>query len=571
VEGNLDGVLGKDPRVVEMITSRLATLFQLHGAVHLKAPLLRPRYGTSDGQSLGGPAEVLNRRGVPLNLPEDLTASFARAVGRGGQSASNLKRYDIDRVYHKAMAGGHPKETLEASFDIIHDDNSIKVYSLESESLFIVSQGLAQLEMSNSPLPFGARTPMWYLRLTHTRLADAILEVCGVKDEPTKRHCLRLFSDLMAPTPVSLVQYLDPPRRKRSNSLDSEVTTRKDRLEMALSDIEGLSKASISKLRLFVTRCMPFPVKIADAIKVLQGAIVAMGQNADDRETETRAIKRFEEIGKIVKHLECLMSTMQSIGIIPIIESPNMERANGINRPLFISLDLGLTQKRKHFHGQTFFQCIALPSNYFDQTPSMGMDNETNDKIISATGRGIKIAEGGRYDDLVRRSRPPGNFGSALFNAYTTAPIPRCVGVKFFIGRLVELVYLESTIANSMSVDSYDLTRGSTQEAMYGIDAIRASLGHPLNMMPSPTQCIVSSVHGLDSSTAQERFIVASKLWSEGISCEYLAQSGVLASLLKRQREEAQGAGTSVRSLFQLSYWSMPCPKRLIFVSIFPF
>lgn len=551
MEGNLDGVLGKDPRVVEMISSRLASVFQLHGAVHLKAPLLRPRYGTSDGPSLGGPAEVLNRRGVPLNLPEDLTASFARAVGRGGQSASNLKRYDIDRVYHKAMAGGHPKESLEASFDIVHDDTSIKAYSLESEALFMVSQGLAQLEMSSSPLPFGARTPMWYIRLTHTRLADAILEVCGVKDEPTKRHCLRLFTDLMAPTPVSLVQYLDPPRRKRSNSHDSERTTKKERLEISLSDTEGLSKDSVSKLRSFVTKCMPFPVNITDAIHVLKGAIVAMGQNADDRETETRAIKRFEEIGKIVKHLECLTTTMKSVGMTPLIDSPNMERDAGVNRPLFISLDLGLTQKRKHFHGQTFFQCIAIPSNYFDQNQSIGMDYDSNDKILSAAGRGIKIAEGGRYDDLVRRSRPPGNFGSALFNTYTTAPIPRCIGVKFFIGRLVELVYLESTIAKSISIDSYDSSRGITQEGVYGIDAIRASLGHPLNMMPSPAQCIVSSVHGLDSSTAQERFIVASKLWSEGISCEYLGQSGVLASLLKRQREEAQGAGTSVRTLFR--------------------
>lgn len=542
-------MLGKDPRVVEMITSRLANVFQSHGAVHLKSPLLRPRDGPLDEPALGGPVEVLNRRGVPLNLPEDLTASFARAVGRGGQGASNLKRYDIDRVYHKAMAGGHPKESLEASFDIVQDDTSIKGYCLECEALLTVSQSLAYPEMLSSPLPFGARTPMWYLRLTHTRLADAILEVCGVKEEPMKRHCLRLFTEMMAPTPVSLVQYLNHPRRKRSNSHEIPHTTRRERLEQFFSDTEGLTKSSVARLRSFVTMCMPLPVHMDETIRVLKSAVVALGRSSDDKESDTRSLKRFEEIGRIVKHVENLIKTMQSVGMASHIDSPSTEPNPGINRPLFVSFDLGLIQRRKHFHGQTLFQCIAIPNNYFDQDLSLAVDHETNDKLLSSSGRGTKIAEGGRYDDLVRRSRPPGNFGSALFNTYTTVPIPKCVGVKFSVGRLVELAYLGSTVPKSTSIDSYDSSRGNSQEIVFGIDVIRASLGHPLFLMPPPTQCIVASVHGLDSSTAQDRFIVASSLWANGISCEYLAQSGVLASLLNRQREETQGTGTSVRPL----------------------
>ena len=50
-------------------------------------------------------------------LPEGLTASFVRAIGRGGTATSNIKRYDIDRVYHKSLARGHPRESVEASFD----------------------------------------------------------------------------------------------------------------------------------------------------------------------------------------------------------------------------------------------------------------------------------------------------------------------------------------------------------------------------------------------------------------------------------------------------------------------
>ena len=36
----------------------------------------------------------------------------------------------------------------------------------------------------------------------------------------------------------------------------------------------------------------------------------------------------------------------------------------------------------------------------------------------------MKVAEGGRYDDLVRHFRPPGNFGSSEFDRSTAAPIP---------------------------------------------------------------------------------------------------------------------------------------------------
>ena len=32
-----------------------------------------------------------------------------------------------------------------------------------------------------------------------------------------------------------------------------------------------------------------------------------------------------------------------------------------------------------------------------------------------------RVAEGGRYDDLVRHFRPPGNFGSIVTDRYTAA------------------------------------------------------------------------------------------------------------------------------------------------------
>ena len=76
VEGTIDGVHGADPKVVESIRHRLVALFQAHGAVHLRTPLLRPRPGSGGSSNLVGPAEVVNSRGNVLLLPEDLTASL---------------------------------------------------------------------------------------------------------------------------------------------------------------------------------------------------------------------------------------------------------------------------------------------------------------------------------------------------------------------------------------------------------------------------------------------------------------------------------------------------------------
>ena len=138
------GEFGFDPRLVESVCGGLCSVFESHGAVRLRSPLLRPRLGHAPEVSgVGGPAEVMSRDGTVLLLPEDLTANFARAVSRGGTAASHIKRYDIDKVYHRALAGGHPRESLEASFDIVFEDQYAKVEFLEAETIVVLCQALA--------------------------------------------------------------------------------------------------------------------------------------------------------------------------------------------------------------------------------------------------------------------------------------------------------------------------------------------------------------------------------------------------------------------------------------------
>ena len=126
IEGQSTGQLGADPRVVEMLCRQLTDIFQSHGAVRLQGPLLRPREIDDSVTLLNKPVELLARRGSVLRLREDLCVTFARAVSRGGSATSNMKRYDINKVYNESDAGLHPKEMLEASFDIIQDENTAK-------------------------------------------------------------------------------------------------------------------------------------------------------------------------------------------------------------------------------------------------------------------------------------------------------------------------------------------------------------------------------------------------------------------------------------------------------------
>lgn len=74
----IEGNHGADPRLVDALKGRLINVFQSHGAVRLKSPLLRPSPNTKAAKAatgaLSGPAELMNQRGSILLLPEDLTA-----------------------------------------------------------------------------------------------------------------------------------------------------------------------------------------------------------------------------------------------------------------------------------------------------------------------------------------------------------------------------------------------------------------------------------------------------------------------------------------------------------------
>lgn len=359
---------------------------------------------------------------------------------------------------------------------------------------------------------------MWYLRLTHTKLADAILDICGVPaKENTRRACLRILTQFTSPPPSKLRTHL-PIRRKRSNSR-SLYKNPKERLSASLENaVENLDlpQASAASLKTFIlSGCFPLPENLGDALEAIKSSLLRLRQS-QKKVNDARRARRFDEAGKCIQHLVNLSNTLFSIGIGPLLGAGNT--THSISRPIYISLDLGLRQRRANYHGHTLFQCISLKKGYFESANGDSDDPETHDSVLASSGPGLKVAEGGRYDELVRRYRPPGNFGSSMLTQYTTASIPKCAGVRFSVGRLVQLVYEHAAETGAQIGESWqalDSTKFSLDNQ--GMELLRGSLGHPINFAPASVRCVVSGVHGLDAGSCNERFTVASRLWAEGM------------------------------------------------------
>lgn len=460
-----------------------------------------------------------------------------------------MKRFDVGKVFHKSRLGGHPREALEASFDVIQEDQS-KTSICEAETIFVASQIMSLLPQRKQEFfTFDGTTPLWYLRINHTRLADSILDLCGVpQKDTTRRFCTDMLTRFTAPSPLLLGDYLSKPRRnllKRNKTLEAKNRQDLDSRFAECTSKHGLSQSAADKLRMFIDKCSPLPSSVTECIETLKKAITVVGSVGVLNEIDPRRAKRLEDAARSLRHLKDLFALLESLGVKPHLstEPERIEDKKSISRPLFVSFDLGLRQRRKHYHGGLIYQCIALSDAFVNQ-----LDAEDP---ASSSGLEIKVAEGGNYSELVRKHRPPGNFATAFVNYYTAAPLPACAGVRFSIGKLAELLYLDAT---SLSQNESAFMLNELAQRSYfdkaGMDSLRQTLGHPLQYSEAVT-CLVASVHGMDAASTKERFIVASRLWAAGIRAEYTPHSGVMLSILKRLREDSDDTGGN-------SDWSLP-------------
>ena len=363
-----------------------------------------------------------------------------------------------------------------------------------------------------------ARRPQneWYLRLGHTRLADAVCDLCGVSTKEAVRiPCLELLTRFTSPSPCSLYSM------KKSGHNKREMRAKRKLVRGMLNEIvldHGLSQDAVEKLVVFIESCLPLPSDPVAAISSLQSALVLLKSKAAVG-TEARKAKRIEDAARSLRTLRDLVSALKDVGVCP---SGTAE----MKAPAMIAIDLGLRHHCRHYHGGTVFQCILLPGD----VPRSMCHNESAIEALLAK-EGVKIAEGGNYSDLVRKNRPPGNFATSLMSQYTSARIPVCCGVRFQIGKIVELAYLNAALP--MQTQSLDLMLQQASMDKLGVPTLRDFLGHPMSLA-STVQVLVTSMHGMDTETTRERFHVATRLWNEGISAEYLPQSGVALSLTRR-------------------------------------
>ena len=134
----------------------------------------------------------------------------------------------------------------------------------------------------------------------------------------------------------------------------------------------------------------------------------------------------------------------------------------------------------------------------------------------------------------IRKFRPPGNFASIQTNQYTTAKIPLGVGVRLFVGKLVERIYVDAAMARNeaSSGDSSSETAfsGGNKIVSSSLDTMRKSLGHPFSTV-NTVHCLVASFNGFDVASFSDRASVAARLWMEGVAAEYFGQGGAVTTL----------------------------------------
>eukprot|EP00588_Corethron_pennatum_P014419 CAMPEP_0194277742 /NCGR_PEP_ID=MMETSP0169-20130528/9981_1 /TAXON_ID=218684 /ORGANISM="Corethron pennatum, Strain L29A3" /LENGTH=1501 /DNA_ID=CAMNT_0039021777 /DNA_START=51 /DNA_END=4557 /DNA_ORIENTATION=+ len=540
ITGSADGVFGADPRVVETVCAGLRTIFKSHGAVPLRPPLLRPRPRAADGAGAGEgprPQQLMNERGTVLVLPEDLTVNFARSVARGGQSVSRLKRYDIDMAYHGSIVSGHPTESLEASFDIVFDGPHVSGEFVEAETILVLSQAMALLSSPEEigGLPSKIKTNLfWFLRLNHTRLSDAILDLCAVPiNEGCRRACLQIFTSCSACAPASVLTCsvlvdTEFKKTKKANRGNKSGRKKDDPYDVNVliknaTVNHGLTEESAGRLRLFLSYgCLPLPVVLTRALDAVSEATRRMKLIDSKNESAGRRVRRaYVTIGEEVGHLRRLADAMDVVGTASLIDRAaacgatrggdddgDGVVASGVVPPAYVSLDLGLRQRQRHYHGDLVYQAILLPDDVFAARRSgEGIDNVAT--MLHRNGMGVKVAEGGRYDSLIRKFRPPGNFTSSQY--YSVATFPIAAGVRMLVGKFVERLYV-----------------GSLRDSVRG----QNGMGHPISCAWNVC-CLVTSPGGLttDVASVRNRAAVASRLWAAEppISAEYLPQAGTLS------------------------------------------
>jgi hypothetical protein len=171
-------------------------------------------------------------------------------------------------------------------------------------------------------------------------------------------------------------------------------TSKLDEYIASLVETHGLPKVAAQRLRIFIlSGCFPLPSHLGEALECIERAMARLQQLDLKGVTDPQRLKRYDDIGRGIKSLVTLDATMKTLGLVPLneVDTAGVELQQ-LSRPLYICLDLGLRQRRKHFHGQLFFQAFVLQDDVLqnDGDKRQGVGDA---EFVSNVNLGSKIAE----------------------------------------------------------------------------------------------------------------------------------------------------------------------------------
>ena len=158
----------------EEVVRNAISIFSIHGAVRVDAPMLLPRTENSVHARDLKAVTVMTRGGDTVTLPFDLRVAYARQVARLG--IENQRRYSVNKVLREEKVFGlHPKEGTECAFDIVSSPSSAATALADAEVLLVTSEVvLASNCWQDARL---------YFRLSHSALATGSFEQAGVSEQ----------------------------------------------------------------------------------------------------------------------------------------------------------------------------------------------------------------------------------------------------------------------------------------------------------------------------------------------------------------------------------------------------
>jgi hypothetical protein len=246
---------------------------------------------------------------------------------------------------------------LEASFDIVQDASAVNQPFLEAEALLVlcrVIKILAPLQERNFNLPpIVLRSPVWFLRLSSSRLSDAILDLLFVPNSETTRESVRnIFTTCTACPPIELTnqqrhsgKYKRKAREIKANLLEF--------LDRQLSTHDNLPTKVAKRVRLFVSHgSLPYPMNASKALDVIgesASKLHRMDMSSGGDEVKKLSESCFREVVRCVNQLKQLLKALEALGVVPVIQNEKkVDSDEHLSPPAYISVDLGLRQKRRH-------------------------------------------------------------------------------------------------------------------------------------------------------------------------------------------------------------------------------